>query len=153
VFDARLERRQRAGQHAGSAAADQFVEREQRRQLVGGEPQARQFEALAFDLLVAECGVLAARAFDRRAQRIAQESNIAVQRGARAFQLVHQFGQRHRIMRRLQQAMQGEDAFVAVHGGLGGRGSVQDGVSSMGMPAGARKPAERLPNPHAQWLA
>ena len=38
-FDARAERRQRAGEHAGIGAPEQLVQREQRGELLAGQPQ------------------------------------------------------------------------------------------------------------------
>ena len=112
-LDALLQRRQRAGQHAAAAAREQLLGRQQRVQLFRIQPQPRQFEAVAFAGVVAEAGL--AVADHRRHQRVAQEGQVAIDGGARAAQFLLQPRHRHRIARGLEDAVQGEDAFVAVH--------------------------------------
>ena len=84
-------------------------------QLLARQPQAGQLEALGLVAVVGE-GVLLAVGFERRAQRVAQERDVAIERRARAAQLVLEVLERDGIARRLQDAVQRQDAFVAVHG-------------------------------------
>src|SRR5690606_12999367 len=50
-------------------------------------------------------------------QRVTQEGEVAVDGGAGAFELLLQARDRHRIARCLEDAVQGQDAFVSVHAG------------------------------------
>jgi hypothetical protein len=59
---------------------------EQGVQFFGIQPQAGQFEALAFFRVVTEAGF--AVAHDRCHQRVAQEGEVAIGRGPRAFEFV-----------------------------------------------------------------
>ena len=102
-------------QHAAAGADQQLVRGQQRMQFVGIQPQAGQLEALGFLLVVAEAALAGRVALDRRAERVAQEGDVAVEGGPRTIQLIHQPRERHRITRHLQVAVQGEDAFVTVH--------------------------------------
>ena len=113
AFDAFLQRRQRTGQHTATGAHQQLLCREQRVEFFRTQPQARQFEALAFPGLVAEPGF--AITLDRRHQRIAQIGQVAVGGGARAAQFFLQALDRDRIARGLEDAVQGGDAFELVH--------------------------------------
>src|SRR5690606_17668360 len=113
LVDARLQRRQRARQHPATAAREQLLGGQQRVQFVGIEPQAGQFEAPALLGVVAEAGF--AVADHRRHQRVAQEGQVAVDRGAGAFELFAQARHRDRVARGLEDAVQGKDAFVSVH--------------------------------------
>ena len=110
-----LQRRQRGGQHAAAAARQQLLRGQQRVQLLGVQPQARQLEAVAFAGVVAEAGF--AIAHHRRHQRVAQEREVAIDGGARAAQFVLQPRHRHRAARGLEDAVQADDAFVTVHAG------------------------------------
>src|SRR5262249_41694187 len=96
-LDARAEWRQRAGQHAGIGTAQELVQREQRRKLFAREPESRQLEALGLVGRIADRGFLALAALDRRAERVAQERDIAIQRRARAAELVLEMLQCDRI--------------------------------------------------------
>ena len=79
------------------------------------EPEARQLEPLGLFARVADRRFFALAALDRRAERIAQERDVAIERRARAAELVLQMLQRDRIARGLEQPVQRQDAFVAVH--------------------------------------
>ena len=59
--------------------------------------------------------LVALAVLDRRAERVTQECDVAIQRRARAAELVLEMLQRDRITRGLEQPVQGQDAFVAVH--------------------------------------
>ena len=68
--------------------AQQLLRGEQRVQFVRVQPQARQLEAPAFVGVVAEAGL--AVADHRRHQPVAQEGEVAIDGGARAFEFVLQ---------------------------------------------------------------
>src|SRR5690606_15875869 len=115
-LDPALQRRQRRRQHPAAAAREQLLRGEQRVQLVGVEPQSGQLEPVALVGVVAEARL--AVADHRRHQSVAQEGQVAVDGGARAFEFVAQPGHGHRVARRLEDAVQREDAFVSVHGAI-----------------------------------
>ena len=114
LLDAVLQRRQRVRQHAAAAAQQQLLRGQQRVQLVRTQPQARQLEALALAVVVAESGL--AVADHRRHQVVAQVGEVAVDGRARAFELLLQALHRHRVARTGEDAVQGVDAFDAFHG-------------------------------------
>ena len=113
AFDALLQRRQRAGEHAAAGAHQQLLRGQQRIEFFRTQPQAGQFEAFAFPRHVAEAGF--AIALDRRHQRIAQVGQVAVGGGARTTQLLLQALDRDRVAGGLEDAVQGGDAFDLVH--------------------------------------
>ena len=113
LLHARLQGRERGRQQAAAAAREQLLRGEQGVQLFGVEPQARQFEAIALGGVVLEAGL--AVADHRRHQAVAEEGEVAVDGGARAAQLILQPRDGHRIARGLEEAVEGVDAFVAVH--------------------------------------
>ncbi len=92
------------------------MQREQRLQFLARQPQARQLEAFGLIGGVAEGSL--ALAFDRRAKRVAQEGDVAVGRGARTLELIEQPRERHRVARALEDAMQRQYAFVAIHAAM-----------------------------------
>ena len=116
AFDARLQRRQRRGQHAGTGTRQQLLRRQQGIQFFRTQPHAGQFEAVALFGRVAEAGL--AVAFHRRHQGIAQEGQVAIDGGTRAAQFFLQPRHGDRIAGGLERAVQGGDAFVAVHASI-----------------------------------
>jgi hypothetical protein len=88
-----------------------------RLQFLAVEPEARQFEALGFVGGVMKRRLVAV-AVERRAERIAQERDVAIYGRARTPEFVDQARQRHRIARGFQNPVQGRDAFVAVHAAM-----------------------------------
>jgi hypothetical protein len=116
LLDPALQRRQRRRQHPAAAAREQLLRGQQCVEFVGVEPQAGQLETVTLVGVVAEPRF--AVAHHRRHQAVAQERQVAVDRGARAFQLFAQPGHRYRVARGPEDAVQREDAFVSVHGAI-----------------------------------
>ena len=115
LLDPLLQWRQRVRQHPARVARQQLLRGEQGVQFLGRQPQPRQLEAVALVRVVAEAGV--AVADHRRHQGVAQEGKVAIDGRSRAAEFVLQARHGHRVARGAQDAVQGDDAFVAVHGG------------------------------------
>ncbi|UDI79997.1 hypothetical protein XCM_3405 [Xanthomonas citri pv. mangiferaeindicae] len=125
-FDALLQRCQHRGQHPAAGAREQLLRGQQRVQFFRTQPQAGQFEAVAFAGEIAKARF--AIAFHRRHQRVAQKRQIAVDSCTGTAQLILQPRHRDRVACRFEQAMQGVDAFVAVHASIMSE-SLRGGVS------------------------
>src|SRR3546814_6892633 len=107
------------------------------------EPQAGQLETVAFVGVVAEARL--AVADHRRHQPVAQEGQVAIDGGTRAFQFVAQPGHGHRVARGLEDAVQREDAFVSVHRAIMARAGVFSCRAGLVSMIRARKPPHGRP--------
>ena len=89
LLEALAQRGDQLRQHAGLQVGDQLVHGEQRAQLLGVEPQARQLpERAVLDLVVEAVGLLLAVVEDRGVEAVAQVVEVALERGAGDFEVL-----------------------------------------------------------------